>query len=183
MQKLRVFISSTMDDLKEERIAIADAINKNHSWESVDAESFVARSESPRDVCLEEVRKSHIYIGVFKDWHGYIPEDNNEGKFSVVELEYNEANKNQLQIFIFIYKNARNRESKLVDFLTKISDFNTGHWRKEYSTIEELVRFVLEAIGREITRGYIETIDTKRKSETRAIYELPYFERLKTRLK
>lgn len=183
MEKLRVFISSTMDDLRGERTAVADAIDKNRFWESVYAESFVARSQSPKEVCLEEVRESHIYIGIFKDRYGYIPPSNNPGGYSVVVLEYNEAKNNQLPIFIFVDKNGNNRESKLAGFLKDITNFDKGHWRKEYSTIDELVQFALEAINREVTRGYVETINTKRKTEIKEIYKLPYFERLKERLR
>ncbi len=183
MEKLRVFISSTMDDLPEERMAIADAINENIFWESIYAESFVARSESPREVCLEEVRRSHIYIGIFKDRYGYIPSDNNPQGCSVVVLEYNEAKNNQLPIFIFVDKNGSKRESKLVEFLKVITDFEKGHWRKEYSTTDEFVQFALEAINREITKRYVETINAKRKTKIREIYKLPYFKRLKERLR
>lgn len=183
MDKLRVFISSTMDDLKEERIAIADAINKNSFWKSVYAESFVARSESPREVCLEEVRRSHIYIGIFKERYGYIPSTNNSQGHSVVVLEYIEAKNVSLPIFIFVDKNDSNRESQLIEFLKGITDFDKGHWQKKYSTTDELVQFALEAINGEITRGYVETINNKRKTEVREIYKLPYFERLKERLR
>ena len=62
-----MFISSTMEDLKEERMELAKAIDKNRFWKAVYAETFVARSKSPREVCLEEVRESHIYIGIFKN--------------------------------------------------------------------------------------------------------------------
>ncbi len=183
MEKLRVFISSTMDDPKEERVALATAIDKNRFWESVYAESFVARSESPREVCLDEVRKSHIYIGILKDRYGYIPSDNNPQWYSVVVLEYNEARNNQLPVLIFVDKNGSKRESKLMEFLKDITDFDRGHWRKEYSTTEELTQFALEAINREITKVYVETINARRKTETNEIYRLPYFERLKSRLK
>jgi hypothetical protein len=172
-----------MDDLPEERMAIADAINENIFWESIYAESFVARSESPREVCLEEVRRSHIYIGIFKDRYGYIPSDNNPQGCSVVVLEYNEAKNNQLPIFIFVDKNGSKRESKLVEFLKVITDFEKGHWRKEYSTTDEFVQFALEAINREITKRYVETINAKRKTKIREIYKLPYFKRLKERLR
>lgn len=183
MEKLRVFISSTMDDLQEERMAIADVINQNSFWESINAESFVARSESPREVCLEEVRKSHIYIGIFKDRYGYIPSENNPQGCSVVVLEYNEAKNNQLSILIFVDKNGSKRESKLIEFLRDVTDFDKGHWRKEYSTTDELVQFTLEAIKSEITRGYVEKVNAKRKTKIREIYKLPYFKRLKERLR
>jgi len=183
MEKLRVFISSTMDDLQEERMAVADAINKNIFWEAVYAESFTARAESPREVCLEEVRRSHIYIGIFKDQYGYIPSNDNPQGCSVVVLEYNEAKNNQLPILIFVDKNGSKRESRLIEFLRDITDFDKGHWRKEYSTIDELIQFTLEAIRSEITRRYVEIVNARRKTEIREIYKLPYFKRFKERLK
>ena len=183
MEKLRVFISSTIDDLQEERMAVADAINKNIFWESVYAESFTARSESPREVCLEEVRRSHVYIGIFKDRYGYIPSNDNPQGCSVVVLEYNEAKNNQLPILIFVDKNGGKRESRLIEFLRDITDFDKGHWRKEYSTTNELIQFTLEAIKSEIIRRYVEIVNARRKTEIREIYKLPYFKRLKERLR
>ena len=183
MEKLRVFISSTMNDLQEERMAVADAISENIFWESVYAESFTARSESPREVCLEKVRRSNIYIGIFKDRYGYIPSENNPQGYSAVVLEYYEAKNNQLPIFIFIDKNDSKREKKLIEFIKVITDFDNGHWRKEYSTTDELVHFTIEAVNREITKISVETINNKRKNEIRGIYELPYFKRLKERLR
>ena len=179
MEKLRVFISSTMDDLREERTAVADAISKNIFLEAVYAESFTARSESPREVCLEKVRRSNIYVGIFKDRYGYVPSNNNPKACSVVVLEYDEAKKNQLPLFIFIDKNDSTREGKLKEFLDEITDFDRGHWRKEYSNTEELVQFVLDAINRDITKSYVETLNAKRKTEMREIYKLPYFEKFK----
>ena len=179
MEKLRVFISSTMDDLQEERMAVADAISENIFWESVYAESFTARSESPREVCLEEVRSSHIYIGIFKDRYGYIPSENNPQGCSAVVLEYYEAKKKAIPIFIFIDKNDSKRESELIEFIKKITNFDNGHWRKKYSTTDNLVQFTIEAINCEITTGYLETINAKRKTKIREIYKLPYFEKFK----
>lgn len=183
MEKIRVFISSTMDDLLEERMAVAGAINKNRFWESIYAESFEARSESPREVCLKEVRRSHIYVGIFKDRYGYIPSNDNPQGCSIVVLEYNEAKDYQLPTLIFVDKNGSKRESKLIEFLRDITDFNKGHWRKEYSTTDELVHFTLEAINHEVTKIYVETINTKRKNEIREIYKLLYFKKLKERLR
>ena len=177
-----MFISSTMKDLQEERMALAKAINENRFGEAVYAEAFVARTESPREICLEEVRKSHIYIGIFKSRYGYIPKDNPQG-LSVVALEYNEARNVQIPIFIFICKNVSYREPRLEEFLKGITDFDKGHWVKEYSTINELVRFTLEAINSELIREYVKAIDAKRKEQIMNIYNLPYFERVMKKLK
>ena len=168
-----------MEDLKEERGALAEAINKNRFWEAVYAEAFVARSKSPREVCLKEVRESHIYIGIFKDRYGYVPKDNNFQGLSVVALEYNEAKNNRIPICILICKNSQNRETRLKDFLKEITDFDKGHWRKEYSNIKELVQFAIDAINHEVTERVVRSIEEERKKSVEDIYNLPYFKRLK----
>lgn len=168
-----------MEDLQEERTALAEAINQNRFWEAVHAESFVARSESPREVCLEEVRKSHIYIGIFKKRYGYIPDDNNQRKVSAVILEYEEAKSNHLPIIILIYKNTSDRESRLEEFLREITDFDKGHWRKEYATTNELTQLSIESINYELTKTAVKTIEASRKEQIRSTYNLPYFKRVK----
>lgn len=172
-----------MEDLQEERNAVAQTINKNRFWEPVYAESFVARSKSPRQVCLKEVRRSHIYIGIFKNRYGYIPSDNNPQSLSATALEYYEAKGNELSIFIFTAKNADNIDRELQEFLVQLTDFDRGHLKKEYTTVEDLVESVLDAINREVTIGYIEMINSKRRQYIREVYELPYFERLKERFR
>lgn len=55
VNKLRTFIGSTMEDMTEERSYLVELINGNRVREPIYAEAFVARSESPKEVCLEEV--------------------------------------------------------------------------------------------------------------------------------
>jgi hypothetical protein len=175
MEKLRIFISSTMEDFQEERKAIAEAINQNRFWEAVHAESFIARSESPKEVCLEEVRKSHIYIGIFKKRYGYVPDNNNPRRVSAVVLEYEEAKSNHLPVIILVCKNTSDRESRLDEFLKEITDFDKGHWRKEYTTTNELIQLSIESINYELTKTAVNTIEARRKEQIRSIYNLPYF--------
>ncbi len=168
-----------MEDLQEERTALAEAINQNRFWEAVHAESFIARSESPREVCLEEVRKSHIYIGIFKKRYGYIPDDNNPRRVSAVILEYEEAKNNHLPIIILISKDTSDRESRLEEFLREITDFDKGHWRKEYATTNELIQLSIESINYELTKTAVKTIEACRKEQIHSTYNLPYFKRVK----
>lgn len=144
-----------MEDLKEERETLASAINKKHLCETVYAESFVARTESPKEICLEAVRNCNIYIGIIKKRYGFIPETYNPSKLSVTEIEYNEARSKELPIFIFVDKSITERESKLNDFLIRLSNYETGHWIKEYSNVDELVNFALNSIEYEVYGHYI----------------------------
>jgi len=178
MNKKRVFISSTMKDLKEEREAVAAAIDSFSSLESVWAEPITARNETPREVCLGLVRDCDIYVGIFKSKYGYVPEENNPEKNSVVVLEYKEAKKNGIPILIFIYGHAVKRERALERFLIEITDFNRGHWRNEYFNIVDLTRKVIDAIVTTISQGYT----TDRENKKKSVYDLPFFIDMRRRL-
>jgi hypothetical protein len=56
--------------------------------EDVAMEYFVAEGQRPVDRCLEAVRKSDVYVGIFAFRYGSIPKDHDK---SITELEYREA--------------------------------------------------------------------------------------------
>jgi hypothetical protein len=70
-KSLQVFISSTMD-LKKERKAIAEVLYQVRAV-PIKMELFTARSETPEQVCLQEVSKADIYIGIFAERYGFVP--------------------------------------------------------------------------------------------------------------
>lgn len=183
MEKLRIFISSTIEDLKKERIAVANAINGQRGWEAIYSESFPASSESPKEVCFKELRDSHIYIGIFKNRYGDIPPNNNPLGRSVTVLEYHKAKKHKRPTLIFIYQDDIRREKKLKKFLEKITDFEKGHFINKYSTINELVELVLKSLNAATIRLCIEAINSKSKTQINNIYELSYYDKIKERFK
>lgn len=66
MSKLfRVFISSTWVDLQLEREAVEKALHRMQSTTFSGMEYFGSRPETPKDVSLNEVDRSEVYIGVF----------------------------------------------------------------------------------------------------------------------
>jgi len=65
---IQIFISSTIDDMKPERLAVREAIEEL-KLKPVFAEELGARSETPRKVTLSLVRQSDMYIGLF--WQRY----------------------------------------------------------------------------------------------------------------
>ncbi len=182
IERIPIFLSSTIDDLQTEREAIAKSINNRQELQAICSESFPATTLSPRQICLERVRGCYIYVGIFKNRYGFIPNNDNPEGLSVTALEYYEAKANNLSILIFLDKNATNIEEKLKDFLSKITDFDTGHFVKFYSNLNELVRLVSEAIDNEIRKGFMaEKIRTKQKQQIKELYDLPYFKKLKER--
>jgi hypothetical protein len=85
--KKTVFISSTYEDLQEERRLVWDLLEKFEVTVR-GMEQFGARPESPIETCLAEIETSDIYIGIIAYRLGSI--ENNSGK-SFTQLEYERA--------------------------------------------------------------------------------------------
>lgn len=84
---VRVFVSSTYEDLKPYRVAVKEAIVRlEHIPRGM--EYFGSKPGSPKDECLASVRSCEVYIGVFAMRYGSV--DEQTGK-SMTHLEYEEA--------------------------------------------------------------------------------------------
>src|SRR5258708_954386 len=97
-KKAVVFISST-SDLRDERDSVMNALNGLRDNEFVAMEFFGSRSEAPRDVCLQEVHKSDVYVGILGSRYGSIDE---VSSVSYTEMEYAAAHSLGLPCFIFV---------------------------------------------------------------------------------
>ena len=96
MSKLKVYISSTYNDLKAHRKQVIDFFEKKtikESFELTSMERYVASNNRPLLECLEDVKNSDVYILIIGNRYGYIPEDAilNPKKLSITELEYQAA--------------------------------------------------------------------------------------------
>ena len=92
MKRLRVYLSSTYEDLKEYREAVFAALEKG-GLEVARMEAYTAADERPLDLCLRDVAQSDIYVGLYAWRYGYEPpaeHGNPDGK-SITELEYRQA--------------------------------------------------------------------------------------------
>ncbi|HYX71675.1 MAG TPA: DUF4062 domain-containing protein [Nitrososphaera sp.] len=92
-----VFLSSTWEDLEEHRRLVLHTLAK-FKRQVTGMEYFGARSGEPLEVCLSEVRKSGVYIGIVGTRYGSIAKD---GK-SFTELEYEEALNHNKNILIYV---------------------------------------------------------------------------------
>ncbi len=95
---MRVYISSTSEDLKEYRAAVIAAI-KLLEHEPVAMEYYVASPVTPVDKCLRDVIGCDLYVGLFAWRYGFIPDGY---ELSITELEYREAKKCDVPRLIFL---------------------------------------------------------------------------------
>jgi hypothetical protein len=85
---LRVYVSSTLLDLRSEREAVFSCLNdRGH----VPRHSYVADSESVHISCLRDVEKCDLYILIVGHRYGEPPRENNPRNLSMTHLEFQHA--------------------------------------------------------------------------------------------
>ncbi len=95
----RVFLSSTSKDLQAHRDAVHEAIDRLGGFQLVKMEDFTASGKTPRQVCDEEVRTSHLFVGLVGHYYGSHPPDETT---SFTELEYQAAAEEHIDRLMFV---------------------------------------------------------------------------------
>src|SRR5215471_10704073 len=84
----KVYVSSTIVDLKQERQAVLEwLVRARH--QAVD--SYLPSSETVRDGCLEDVDGCDLYVLILGHRYGFQPPDNNPEELSITQLEFRRA--------------------------------------------------------------------------------------------
>lgn len=86
LPEFRVYLSSTIEDLGEERKAAIEIIRKY----AVVKDSYRASEEGVVATCTGDVRNCHLYVGIIGQRYGWIPDqkENDPDAKSITELEY-----------------------------------------------------------------------------------------------
>ena len=109
VDRLKVFVSSTIKECATERAAVRDAIRSiNH--EPILFEDIGARPHPPRDVYKARLEISQIFVGIYKESYGWIAP---EMDVSGVEDEFRLAAAQGMNRLIYIYKTPSSRDPKL----------------------------------------------------------------------
>jgi len=95
---MKVFISSTYDDLINYRAAAIRAV-EGTNYQVGKMEVFGARSDEPVAASLKEVEQSEIFIGIYALRYGHIPDGSD---ISITEMEYAHAKKLGKKIYCFL---------------------------------------------------------------------------------
>ena len=98
IRPLRVFISSTYEDLAEYRGHVADAIERL-GQERVRMEVFGARPLKAERACLDEINESGAFVGIYAHRYGYVPPGSNK---SITETEFDFAIECEVPTFCFM---------------------------------------------------------------------------------
>jgi len=139
--RLKIFVSSTVEELKDSRAVVREAIKHFH-FIPLMCEDWGANTESVRKTYLTEVGACDIYIGIF--WKEYS---------KTTEEEYQEAKKLGKEILIYVKKEVvEHRDDKLKKLLSEIGNLESGHIYYEYGTVIELREKVIENISAVVSK-------------------------------
>lgn len=128
-QKVRVFISSTINELADERKAAREAIN-NLRLTPVFFEAG-ARPHPPRDLYSAYLDQSHIFLGIYWNSYGWVAPG---AEISGLEDEYRLCSNKPKLIYI---KRSDERQSRLNDLLGDIEKSDTACYQM-FDTADEL---------------------------------------------
>src|SRR5262245_5554783 len=147
-QRLRVFISSTLDELAPERRAARDAIAGLHLT-PVFFEAG-ARPYPAREVYRAYLAQSDLFVGIYWQSYGRVPPGM---EISGLEDEYRLARgKPQL---VYIKRPSPEREPQLEAFLGRIRSDDVTSYQK-FSTAAELQELVANDLAHLLTEQFIE---------------------------
>jgi bacterioferritin (cytochrome b1) len=167
MSKLKVFVSSAIDELEYER-EIATRTIADLNLEPSVFEGFPAMSKTLEDAYIDAVKNCDIFVLIL--WKSLRP---------AVEREYLEAVQDNKSILIFVkmLKEGEKREDRLDEFLGTIKSrgeegINAANIRfyKHYRSLADLEEGLRDGIISEINRKLTRTIITTNTKEH--MYEL-----------
>jgi hypothetical protein len=151
--KLRAFISSTMEDLGNERRAVAARL-RQLNIEPVNAEQLPPDGSSSWALLEDEIKSCQLFILISGQSYGWVPSagPGSGGKRSVTHMESVTARKNGLIILPFFMAlkagEAATDDTKARDaFRKEIQNWEGGFFRQTFSWADELADRVGDSVS------------------------------------
>jgi predicted ATPase len=165
-QRLRVFISSTLQELADERKAVKEAIQNMHLTPVMFEQG--ARPHAPRDLYRQYLFQSHIFIGIYWDRYGWIAPDET---VSGLEDEYNLSG--NMPKLIYIKKSNGQREDGLANLLKRIQRDDKVSY-KTFTTPDELKDLIVNDLALLLTERFNITLQNKySEAEHKSFHSIP----------
>jgi len=145
-QRLRVFVSSTLQELAEERNAVKQAIQQIHLTPVMF--EMGARPHAPRNLYRQYLAQSQIFIGIYWERYGWVaPEETISG----LEDEYNLSG--SMPKLIYIKQNEGQRDDRLNDLINRIQKDDKVSY-KTFTTAKELGNLIINDLALLLTERF-----------------------------
>jgi uncharacterized protein DUF4062 len=147
MLKLRITISSTGDDLANERKVVNNTLSGLH-FEKFRATTSESLPHLPRRTRTLFAEQCDIFILIIGEQYGPLIET--EG-ISIVEVEYKVAHAQNPEKILLYVKDGVNREPRLEEFIQRVKDSERGHVMSSFTTPEDLHGKIQHDLSRWLT--------------------------------
>lgn len=159
-KKYQIFISSTYEDLKEERKKVQDTILSMYQF-PIGMEMFSAADEEQWEIIRETIDSSDYYVLIIGHRYGSVIENGEYAGISFTQKEFRYALEKKIPVLAFLIDNSVaitpekmeqdiDKKEKLKQFIEEVKDGRTVQW---WTSKEDLGNKVSIALTKEINRG------------------------------
>lgn len=140
-----VFLSSTIEDLREERESVIRILREDLHYNVYASEAAGARQTAHPDI-VQELRQAHVYVCLVGERYGF--EIKVGGRtISATHDEFLQARNLGKPTLVYV-KTVQGREKKAEDFLQEIGEYETGVKYQRFATMEELAQHLRHDVAR-----------------------------------
>ena len=160
--RLRIFISSTMEDLENERDMVVNRL-QIANFEPVNAEGFTPNGSTSWDRILQEIETCHVFMLLSGVRYGWVPSTGplSDKKISVTHGEYLEARDQGLPVLPFFKilkygSDSASPDAKARDaFRQQVADWDKAQFRTEFTTARDLAEKAVASVTRMLTDEFL----------------------------
>jgi predicted ATPase len=138
-QRVRVFVSSTLDELAPERVAVRRAIEQLHLTPVMF--ELGARPHPPRELYRAYLAQSHVFVGIYWQRYGWVAPDE-----SVSGLEDEYVLSAGTPRLLYLKSPAPDRERRLSKLIERMRSEDSASYR-HFETPDELARLVQDDLA------------------------------------
>lgn len=150
-QRLRVFVSSTLTELADERAAVRRAIEQLHLIPVMF--ELGARPHPPRSLYLAYLRQSHIFVGIYGENYGWTAPD-----MEVSGLEDELQRAEGIPLLLYVKTPAIGREPRLTELIAGLDRAGRASY-KMFSTAEELRTLLIDDLAVLLTERFASALE------------------------
>lgn len=159
-KKYQIFVSSTFEDLKEERKKVQDTILSMYQF-PIGMEMFSAADEEQWEIIQDTIDSSDYYVLIIGHRYGSVINEGRYAGISYTEKEFKYALEKGIPILAFIIDNGVpivmdkiesdiKKRDKLESFKKDVMTGRTVQW---WTSIEDLANKVMNSLNKEISKG------------------------------
>lgn len=159
-KKYQIFISSTYEDLKDERRKVQDTILSMYHF-PIGMEMFSAGNEEQWEIIQETIDSSDYYVLIIGHRYGSVIEKGEFAGISYTQKEFRYALNKKIPVLAFLIddkvpvtpdkiEDNAVKKQKLKEFKDEVKDGRTVEW---WTSPEDLAIRVMNALNKQINRG------------------------------